>query len=84
MPVDPRGADLERYLREDPGGPVVMLDPLRHAEAAGSSARGAALVAEAGQEWDAVPLARYPAGPRPARWWPTRTTSRGRSCAPGR
>jgi len=27
--VDPRGADLKRYLAEDPGGPVVMLNLLR-------------------------------------------------------
>ncbi len=26
MPVDPTGADLKRYLAEDPGGPVVMLN----------------------------------------------------------
>ncbi len=29
MAVDPRGADLRRYLAEDPGGPVVMLNLLR-------------------------------------------------------
>lgn len=29
MAVDPRGADLKRYLGEDPGGPVVMLNLLR-------------------------------------------------------
>jgi uncharacterized protein (DUF1330 family) len=28
--VDPRGADLKRYLAEDPGGPVVMLNLLRY------------------------------------------------------
>jgi uncharacterized protein (DUF1330 family) len=27
--VDPRGADLKRYLAEDPSGPVVMLNLLR-------------------------------------------------------
>ncbi|SOD98096.1 DUF1330 domain-containing protein [Blastococcus haudaquaticus] len=32
MAVDPRGADLKRYLHEDPGGPVVMLNLLRYAE----------------------------------------------------
>ncbi|SFD46681.1 DUF1330 domain-containing protein [Streptomyces aidingensis] len=32
MAVDPRGADLKRYLDEDPGGPVVMLNLLRFAE----------------------------------------------------
>lgn len=29
MAVDPVGADLKRYLAEDPGGPVVMLNLLR-------------------------------------------------------
>ena len=29
MAVDPTGADLKRYLQEDPGGPVVMLNLLR-------------------------------------------------------
>lgn len=29
MPVDPTGADLKRYLAEDVGGPVVMLNLLR-------------------------------------------------------
>ena len=29
MAVDPRGSDLKRYLAEDPGGPVVMLNLLR-------------------------------------------------------
>jgi uncharacterized protein (DUF1330 family) len=32
MAVDPRGADLKRYLQEDPGGPVVMLNLLRFAD----------------------------------------------------
>jgi uncharacterized protein (DUF1330 family) len=32
MTVDPRGADLKRYLAEDPGGPVVMLNLLRFAD----------------------------------------------------
>ena len=32
MAVDPRGTDLKRYLHEDPGGPVVMLNLLRFAE----------------------------------------------------
>lgn len=31
MAVDPRGSDLKRYLTEDPGGPVVMLNLLRFA-----------------------------------------------------
>jgi uncharacterized protein (DUF1330 family) len=30
MPVDPTGADLKRYLAEDPGGPVVMLNLLKY------------------------------------------------------
>jgi uncharacterized protein (DUF1330 family) len=29
MPVDPTGADLKRYMAEDPGGPVVMLNLLK-------------------------------------------------------
>jgi uncharacterized protein (DUF1330 family) len=29
VPVNPTGADLKRYLAEDPGGPVVMLNLLR-------------------------------------------------------
>lgn len=29
MPVDPTGRDLKRYLAEDPGGPVVMLNLLQ-------------------------------------------------------
>ena len=29
MPVDPTGADLKRFLAEDQGGPVVMLNLLR-------------------------------------------------------
>jgi uncharacterized protein (DUF1330 family) len=32
MAIDPRGADLERFLAEDPGGPVVMLNLLRFAD----------------------------------------------------
>jgi uncharacterized protein (DUF1330 family) len=32
MAVNPRGADLKKYLQEDPGGPVVMLNLLRFAE----------------------------------------------------
>ncbi len=84
MAVDPRGTDIKRYLQEDPGGPVVMLNLLRFAEGGrelyaeyadalsatflprvggeviyagdGSSV----LVAESGQEWDAVIMVRYP------------------------
>ncbi|HWE11013.1 MAG TPA: DUF1330 domain-containing protein [Solirubrobacteraceae bacterium] len=29
MPVDPTGQDLKRYMAEDPGGPVVMLNLLK-------------------------------------------------------
>ena len=32
MPVDPTGQDLKRFLAEDHGGPVVMLNLLRFAE----------------------------------------------------
>jgi uncharacterized protein (DUF1330 family) len=32
MAVDPRGTDLKRFLAEDPGGPVVMLNLLRYAD----------------------------------------------------
>ena len=32
MGVDPRGKDLKRFLSEDSGGPVVMLNLLRYAE----------------------------------------------------
>ena len=84
MAIDPRGADLKRYLQEDPGGPVVMLNLLRFAEGgrelyaqyaealtttflpryggevlyAGDGSTP--LVADAGQQWDAVLLVRYP------------------------
>ena len=84
MAIDPRGADLKRFLQEDPGGPVVMLNLLRFAEGGRESyaqyaqalsetflARyggevlyagdgGTPLVAEQGQDWDAVLLVRYP------------------------
>ncbi len=84
MAIDPRGADLKRYLAEDPGGPVVMLNLLRYRADGGreqylqyvehfrrtSQPFGAevlyvgdgstALVAEQGQDWDAVLLVRYP------------------------
>jgi uncharacterized protein (DUF1330 family) len=32
MSVDPTGADLKRYLEEDPGGEVVMLNLLKYKE----------------------------------------------------
>ncbi|MGY1813306.1 DUF1330 domain-containing protein [Blastococcus sp. SYSU D00820] len=84
MAIDPRGTDLKRFLQEDPGGPVVMLNLLRFAEGGRESYdRYAAalrdtflpryggevlyagsghtpLVAEQGQDWDAVLLVRYP------------------------
>jgi uncharacterized protein (DUF1330 family) len=82
--VDPRGADLKRYLAEDPGGPVVMLNLLRFREGGQDSydryaaaleetflprygaevlyagSGSTPLVADPGQEWDAVLLVRYP------------------------
>jgi uncharacterized protein (DUF1330 family) len=84
MAVNPRGKDIKRYLEEDPGGPVVMLNLLRFTEDGRESyARYAqaleetflprygaevlyagdgstSLVAEQGQDWDAVLLVRYP------------------------
>ena len=33
--IDPTGKDLKRYLAEDPGGPVVMLNLLRYDEDGG-------------------------------------------------
>ena len=84
MAVDPRGADLKRFLAEDPGGPVVMLNLLRFAEGGRDSYAqyaaalnetflpryggevlyagegSTALVADNGQDWDAVLLVRYP------------------------
>ena len=84
MAVDQVGADLKRFLAQDPGGPVVMLNLLRYRAGGGreqyheyvehfrltSAPFGAEvlyvgdgstpLVAEAGQDWDAVLLVRYP------------------------
>jgi len=37
MAIDPRGADLKRFLSDDPGGPVVMLNLLRFREGGRSS-----------------------------------------------
>jgi uncharacterized protein (DUF1330 family) len=37
MPVDPTGQDLKRFLAEDPGGPVVMLNLLRYADGGAAS-----------------------------------------------
>lgn len=39
MPVDPTGRDLKRYLGEDPGGPVVMLNLLRYRDGGEGSYR---------------------------------------------
>lgn len=39
MSVDPTGADLKRFLAEDPGGPVVMLNLLQFREGGASSYR---------------------------------------------
>ncbi|MDF9715337.1 DUF1330 domain-containing protein [Nocardioides sp. ChNu-153] len=84
MAINPTGKDIKRYLTEDPGGPVVMLNLLRFADGGREEyARYAAaleetflprygaqvlyagdgsttLVAETGQDWDAVLLVRYP------------------------
>lgn len=83
MAIDPTGADLKRFLADDAGGPVVMLNLLRFAaggqadyeqyaraivpflarvggELLYAGTGTAALVAEAGQAWDAVLLVRYP------------------------
>lgn len=32
MAVDPNGADIQRFVQEDPGGPVVMLNLVRFKE----------------------------------------------------
>ena len=82
--IDPTGTDLKRYLAEDPGGPVVMLNLLRFRPDGGRERYAAylehfrehggrhgaevlylgngstVLVAEPGQEWDAVLVVRYP------------------------
>jgi uncharacterized protein (DUF1330 family) len=84
MAIDPKGSDLKRFLSEDDGKPVVMLNLLRYAPEGGRAryaeylaaatpfvqavggeqvyfGEGAtALVAEAGQAWDAVLIVRYP------------------------
>jgi uncharacterized protein (DUF1330 family) len=84
MAIDPTGKDLKRYLQEDPGGPVVMLNLLRFrvggresyeryaaalettflpkygAEVLYAGDGSTPLVAESGQDWDAVLLVRYP------------------------
>ena len=61
MAVDPRGADLKRFLQEDPGGPVVMLNLPRYGGEVLYAGDGSTpLAAETGQDWDAVLLVRYP------------------------
>jgi uncharacterized protein (DUF1330 family) len=37
MSVDPTGQDLKRYLEEDPGGPVVMLNLLEYKDGGADS-----------------------------------------------
>jgi uncharacterized protein (DUF1330 family) len=37
MPVNPTGQDLKRFLAEDPGGPVVMLNLLRYSDGGAAS-----------------------------------------------
>jgi uncharacterized protein (DUF1330 family) len=37
MAIDPTGADLKRFVTEDPGGPVVMLNLLRFTESGRTS-----------------------------------------------
>ena len=39
MAVDPTGQDLKRYLEQDPGGPVVMLNLLRYRDGGEDSYR---------------------------------------------
>ena len=82
--IDPTGNDLKRFLAEDPGGPVVMLNLLRYRPDGGREryaryvehfrehgarhgaqvlylgAGSTAVVAEPGQQWDAVLLVSYP------------------------
>lgn len=41
MAIDPKGADLKRFLAEDPGGPVVMLNLLRFRPDGGRAAYAA-------------------------------------------
>lgn len=84
MAVNPRGTDLKRFVSEDPGGPVVMLNLLRFApdgrekyaeyaaaleetflprygaEVVYAGEGSTTLVAEDGQDWDAVLCVRYP------------------------
>ncbi|MEE1928549.1 DUF1330 domain-containing protein [Streptomyces sp. TRM 70351] len=53
MAVDPRGADLKRFVDEDPGGPVVMLNLLRFRDGGRDS------YAAYAAELDATYLPRY-------------------------
>lgn len=39
MPVDPTGADLKRFMTEDQGGPVVMLNMLQYSQDGATSYR---------------------------------------------
>ena len=82
--INPTGTGLKRFLDEDRGGPVVMLNLLRFRPDGGREAYeqyiehftrtarpfgaevlylgdgSTPLVADQGQEWDAVLLVRYP------------------------
>lgn len=84
MAINPTGESLQRFIAEDDGGPVVMLNLLRFADGKRGSYReymrrfaetfaeryrvevlysgegSTALIAEPGQDWDAVLLVRYP------------------------
>ncbi len=83
MAINPRGEDVKRFLAEDDGGPVVMLNLLRFgpegrqryteymahfrqttreigAEVLYVGLGSTTLVAEPGQDWDAVLVVRYP------------------------
>jgi uncharacterized protein (DUF1330 family) len=83
MAIDPRGADLRRFLDNGAPGEVVMINLLRFAEGGReqyeeyaraiapfltkvgaeityAGIAGEALVAEDGQAWDAIVIARYP------------------------
>lgn len=53
MAIDPSGTDLKRFLAEDPGGPVVMLNLLRFAEG------GRASYAQYAEKLATVILRRY-------------------------
>ena len=66
MAVDPRGADLKRYLAEDPGGPVVMLNLLRFAPDGGRERYAAGTHLRTGALTEAVLQATAPWPPPPS------------------